>query len=29
VVQVAMTKHEIGELPAVDIDHPETHEQKP
>ena len=29
VVQVALTKHEIGELSAVDIDHPETHAKKP
>ena len=29
VVQVALTKHEIGQLPAVDIDHPETHAKKP
>ena len=29
VVQVALTKHEIGELPTVDIDHPETHAKKP
>jgi sporulation protein YlmC with PRC-barrel domain len=29
VVQVALTKHEIGQLPAVDIDHPEIHAKKP
>jgi len=29
VVQVALTKHEIAQLPTVDIDHPETHAKKP
>jgi sporulation protein YlmC with PRC-barrel domain len=25
-VHVALSKHELGELPSIDIDHPETHE---
>ncbi len=26
VVEVSLSKHELGELPAIDIDHPETHQ---
>jgi sporulation protein YlmC with PRC-barrel domain len=29
VVEVALTKHELGELPSVEIDHPETDRHKP
>lgn len=26
IAEVALTKHELGELPAIDIDHPERHQ---